>query len=525
MSIRSWKPPAPEGLKVSYGNVAHPVGSNRAYSSGAAMLKSLLPALALCLAGPVSLAAGDDLPDIGSPSDAVLTGDQEGQLGRMVLRQIRAAGVLVEDPAVVEYIQDLGAQLATHAHDGDHDFYFFVVDDPQINAFALPGGYIGVNSGLIQATENESELAGVMAHEIAHVTQRHIARAIADNQRTSMMSAAAMLAAILVGVTTNAGGEAIQAGVAASQAASIQRQINFTRSNEYEADRVGISILSAAGFDPYGMPAFFSTLARRYGMASRRIPQLLQTHPVTTDRIAESRGRARLLPPGQATNSSNYGLVRARLQLDNARTTEDARAYFEERLEQNPDSMENQYGLGLTLMRMSLADQAEVIFRDLLESNPGVIALHIAQAEALMAGDRQAAALDVYGNAVGLFPRNVPLIISYAEALIAAGQAREAHDMLLDLLNNVRPTPPQVRLIARAANAAGDIGNAHYYMCEYHLMLGSLPLAMDQLRMALEAPGVNAVDQARYQARLADLAAVAPKNNKRKEEEETNEGS
>ena len=484
------------------------------------MLTTRLTTLLIALACSASLAAGNDLPDIGSPSDAVLSGDQEGALGRMVLRQIRAAGVLVEDPVVVEYIQDLGMRLATHAHDGDESFYFFVIDDPQINAFALPGGYIGVNSGLIQASETESELAGVMAHEIAHVTQRHIARAIYDNQKTSMMSAAAMLAAILVGVTTGAGGEAIQAGVAASQAAAIQRQINFTRSNEYEADRVGIGVLAAAGFDPYGMPAFFETLARRYGMSSRRIPQLLQTHPVTTDRIAESRGRARLLPPVEVEDSVNYGLVRARLRVDNARTHEDARVYFNTRLKADPDSVADRYGLALTLMRMSLNDQAEVILRDLLTENRGVIAFHIARGEALMAGGKENQALDVYQQAADLFPRNVPLIISYAEALIAAGQAREAHEMLLDLLNNVRPTPPQVRLIARAANAAGETANAHAYMAEYHIMLGNLPLAMDQLRMALESPGVDSVDQARYRARLEELSRAQPKEKKRPKEEE-----
>ena len=464
-------------------------------------------------------AADNDLPDIGSPSDAVLTQDREGQLGRMVVRQIRDAGLLVEDPAIQEYITDLGLRLATHAHDGDQRFSFFVVDDPQINAFALPGGYIGVNAGLIEATATESELAGVMAHEIAHVTQRHIARAIYDNQKTSIISAAAMLAAILVGVSTNAGGEAIQGAVAASQAATVQRQINFTRSNEYEADRVGIGFLSSAGFDPNGMPAFFETLARRYGLASKRVPEMLQTHPVTTDRIAESRGRARLLPGSKHEDSINYGLVKARIQVADARTNEDAQAYFNTRLKRDEDSIPDRYGLALTLMRMSRPDRAEIIFRDLLEENPGVIAFHIARAQALDAGGQRAEAMAIYDNAAGLFPRNVPLIIAYAEALIAAGQPREAHELLLDLLNNVPPTPPQVRLIARAANAEGDVGNAYFYMAEYHIMSGNLRMAMDQLRLALESPGVDPVDRSRYQARLTELQRFAPERKKKDEVE------
>jgi predicted Zn-dependent protease len=478
-------------------------------------MRPILTALCLLLTAPLALAAGDDLPDIGSPSDTVLSEDKEGSLGRMVLRQIREAEVLVEDPAVEEYIQDLGHRLATHAHEGDKDFYFFVIDDPQINAFALPGGYIGVHSGLIEASRNESELAGVLAHEIAHVTQRHIARSIYDNQRTSIASTAAMLAAILVGAATGAGGDFIQGALMTGQAAAIQRQINFTRSNEYEADRVGMGVLASAGFDPQGMPEFFETMQRRYGLASQRIPQILQTHPVTSARIAESRGRARLLPRQDHEDSVNYGLVRARLKLLRARTVEDAKVTFETNLANDPDSLPDRFGRGLALMQMALTDAAELEFRDLLAAHPDVIAFHVAHAKALLAGNQQATALDAYQHAVDLFPRNVPLTVAYAEALIGAGQAREAHEILLDLLNNTPPTPTQIRLIARAANAEGDVGNAHFYMTEYYLALGNLRMALEQLRMAQESPGVDPVDQARYAARMDDLKDLIPEKQRK----------
>ena len=478
-------------------------------------MSRILLFVALLTLSPSTFAAGDDLPDIGSPSDAVLSEDKEGALGRMVLRQIREADALVEDPAIEEYIQDLGNRLATHAHEGDKTFHFFVVDDPQINAFALPGGYIGIHSGLIEASRTESELAGVLAHEIAHVTQRHIARAIYDNQRTSLASTAAMLAAILVGAAAGAGGDFMQGALMTGQAAAIQRQINFTRSNEYEADRVGMGVLASAGFDPQGMPEFFETMQRRYGLARQHIPQILQTHPVTTARIAESRSRARLLPRQTHEDSVNYGLVRARLKILGARTLEDAMVTFETNLKDDPDSIADRFGRGLALMQMALTDTAEIEFRSLLEEHPDVIAFHIAHADALWAGGQQVEALAAYQHATDLFPRNVPLTVAYAEALIGAGQAREAHELLLDLLNNTPPTPTQIRLIARAANAEGDVGNAHFYMTEYYLALGNLRMAIEQLRMAQESPGVDPVDQARYAARMQDLKELIPEKQRK----------
>ena len=255
-------------------------------------MKKLVSLLVL-LAQPFGAALANDLPDFGTPADAVLNKSREGQLGRSVMLQLYNAGAVVEDPLLTEYIQSIGSQIASHANNGDHSFRFFVVDDDRINAFALPGGFIGVNSGLILASDNESELAGVLAHEVSHVTQRHIARSIYDSQRTSIVSMATMLAAILLGAAADLPSDAMMGAVSASQAAALQRQINFTRQNEHEADRVDIDVLAAAGFDPNGMASFFEKLSRRYGVARQNVPEMLQTHPVTANRIAEARGRAR----------------------------------------------------------------------------------------------------------------------------------------------------------------------------------------------------------------------------------------
>ncbi|NBX44497.1 MAG: M48 family peptidase, partial [Gammaproteobacteria bacterium] len=212
-----------------------------------------------------------DLPDIGSGADSTLTLNDEYQIGRSVVRGLREQGLILEDPEINDYLQNLGNRIAAQVPDSNQRFNFFVIRDSGINAFALPGGFIGVNQGLITATTSESQLAGVLAHEIAHVTQRHIARAIQAQGRQSIAATAAMLAAILIGVTTGAS-DAVQAGMVIAQGTAAQQQINFTRSNEYEADRIGIGFLAAAGFDPNGMPDFFETMGRRAGLAGAQVP-------------------------------------------------------------------------------------------------------------------------------------------------------------------------------------------------------------------------------------------------------------
>ena len=461
---------------------------------------------ALMLAvGVNAVAQTPNLPDFGTPADTVLNRSQETQLGRGVMSQLRSAGAVMDDPIVTEYIQTLGAQLAGHANDGDHRFEFFMVDEDGINAFALPGGFIGVNSGLVLASERESEVAGVLAHEVAHVTQRHIARSIYSNQRNSILSMAAMIAAVLLGAAADASSQAMQGIISASQAAAIQAQINYTRANEHEADRIGIGTLASAGFDPTAMASFFEKLSRRYAFVSERMPSFLQTHPVTSARIGEARERARLLPAADVTDSVSYEVVRARLEVFRAPSEEAALEVFEKRLDAGSERVADRYGYALSLHGDGRHDHAQRMFSELVDEFPGVIAFRIGEGEALAEGSQTGLALARYEEAIELFPRNVPLTLSYADALIPAGDPAKAHDLLLDLLNNSLPTPEQFRQIARAANAEGDIGNAHHYMSHYYLSIGNLALAFNQIRMALESPRVNPVDQERFRSEFTDL--------------------
>jgi beta-barrel assembly-enhancing protease len=471
------------------------------------MVTSKSPKL-VCIAACLSLAAsgmvraGDiQLPDMGSPADAILSKNEENRFGRAIMAEVRLSGKVVEDPVMTEYINEIGHRIAAQTNDGDHSFEFFIVDDPRINAFALPGGYIGVHTGLLEATRNEDELAGVLAHEIAHVTQRHIARSIHANPRQSLLTTALMLGALVAGV---AGGDAdvVQAGMAVAQGTSAQSQINFTRNHEYEADRIGIGALYDAGFDPNGMATFFEVMSRLQPASPElRAPEFLRTHPVTTARISEARSRAQSYPRQDRSDSKSYGIARARATVDSFKTTAAAVAHYEETAYER-QSVADRYGRALAYQRAGRDTDANRIFRELVTNDPQVIAYYIGLAETQFELEDFTGSKATFDRAVQLFPRNVPLVISYGEHLIRAGEAEKAHALLLDLMNNVPPTPAQVRLIARAANEAGDAAESLYYMSEYELMTGNLVAGIQYLQRALALPELQDIQRARFEARI-----------------------
>jgi predicted Zn-dependent protease len=479
------------------------------------LFASALATLAIC-APAFSSTEPDDLPDIGSPAQAMLTLEDERQIGRMIVRGLRDSDQILEDPEVSEYIQSIGSRLSSQANNGNQRFTFFTVRDNTINAFALPGGFIGVNSGLLLETKNESELAGVLAHEIAHVTQRHIARSLAAQSRSSLVSTAAMLAAILVGAAVG-GGDAAMAGMAAAQSLAIQQQISFTRANETEADRVGLGILAHSGFDPNGMPAFFETLSRRAGSSELNIPEMLRSHPVTSTRIAETKERAQQLDVHPSPDSPSYALTRERMRVLSTPPGVDPREYYNAVIVSDTDATSAQiYGKGLALMTAGQPEKAVPIFQRLRDSDPTVMQYHTALGQAQLQAGESKQSLATLARARDLFPRNVSVTVRYAESLMQVGDAKRAHEILLDLFNVVAPTPEQAKLTALAANAAGDVADSYFYMSEYHLMSGDLPLAMNQLQLALAVPHLSSVQRARFQARLEEVQDAMPKRGMRR---------
>jgi predicted Zn-dependent protease len=319
---------------------------------------------------------------------------------------------------------------------------------------------------------------------------------------------AAILAAILVGAASGSS-DAAMGGVAMAQGAAMQQQINFTRANENEADRIGMSFLAAAGFDPYGMPDFFETMGRRSSITAgnrNALPEILQSHPVTTNRIAESRARAaqfRELRP--TAESVSYALTRERLRVLAAQAEDNVRGYYANRRDGGAFGAGDLYGEALANYQSGNAAASLDSLRALAADYPQLPMLQASLGAALMSAGETEEALQTFRRGLQLSPRNIPLTLRYAEGLMKVNDARTAHAVLLDLFNNVAPTPEQIRFTALAASSAGDTADAAYYMSEYHISTGNLPLSVTQLEMALAVPGITGVQRSRFQARLDEV--------------------
>jgi predicted Zn-dependent protease len=486
-----------------------------AFAAAAAVSASVSVGWAAGL-GTGSSAVDQDLPDLGSPATAAVSLEEEYRAGLGWFAGIRQSGQIIEDPEVSDYIQQIGHSLSSRAEEGQHQFYYFVLKEPVINAFAMPGGFIAINSGLILATNNENELAGVMAHETAHVTQRHIVRGLIDQSHAGLMSTAAMLAAILLGATAGRGSpDAMEGAILATQSAAIQHQINYTRANEFEADRIGIGTMASAGYDPLGMASFFQTLDRNSPDPSRvKAVEFLIDHPLSAERVAEARNRAEQIGRIRHTDSLSYTLMRERLRSLTG-NPQGARDYYISLVKNGGGkSIEERYGKAVADLATRNPAVAIPELQALVNEFPKVNQFYGALGQAYLANNQLKESQAVLDKAQGLFPRNAPITIRLAETLMHAGDNRRAHLILDDLFNVVEPTPDQTRLIAKAANAAGDVADSYYYMSYFYLMSGDLKMAANQLELGLGMPGLDPIQRARFSARLEEVRAAMPKDRK-----------
>jgi predicted Zn-dependent protease len=473
--------------------------------------------LSVCQAAePSAPQQEQDLPDLGSPATAAVSLEEEFQVGRSWARQMRAQGLVLEDPEVTDYIQQLGHSLSSRAEEGQHQFNYAVVRDPVINAFAMPGGFIMINSGLFLATTNENELAGVLAHETAHVTQRHLVRGMIDQTHTGLLATAAMLAAIVLGATAGRGDPNVMEGaVLGAQSAAIQHQINYTRTQEFEADRIGIGTMAAAGYDPLGMATMFDELNRNSPSPDRvKAIEFLIDHPLSAERVAEARNRAEQIGRIRHEDSLSYLLMRERLR-SLVGNPEVAREYYIN-LAKNSGGLdvEQRYGQAVANVNARKAAIAIPELQSLLVEYPRVTQFYGELGQAYLANGQLKESQAILEKGLGLFPRNAPVTVRLAETLMRAGDNKRAQLILDDLFNQVEPTPNQAKLIAKAANDAGNLADSYYYMADYYLMNGDLITASNQLSLALGVPDLNAVQRARISAMLDEVRAAIPKNRK-----------
>ncbi|HEV2606471.1 MAG TPA: M48 family metalloprotease [Xanthomonadaceae bacterium] len=508
---------------------------------------TVLLAIALGCATPAFAGNEATLPDIGSSAGQIISPEQQHEYGEMTFRELRRIGYVLDDPLLEDWLQGVGDRLAASSNKPSQDFHFFVVNSRDINAFATLGGYVAVNAGLILTTTSEDELAGVMSHEIAHVTQSHVLRAVEAQKHDTIPIVLAMLAAIIVSSRSNSSsaGNAAEAAVASATGLMAQQQINFTRENETEADHFGIQTMARAGYDPLAMASFFSRMqaANRSneGYGKYKAPDFLLDHPVTSTRISDALERARqiknkpttTLPDGigDATSSlllpanlsahnvanattaqhgRDFGWAQERLRVLSAESGGAAIAEYNRIRNAHPNAFGDaqRYGLALAMMQNAEPGRALAELQPLSQRHPDAYWIDLAIAKAQFLGGPRATALESYERVLQRMPGNRAVILSYATTLGEIGTAdagRRAQAVLRPLMADGGDDPEFQQTFARASELAGDTGRAGEAYAVAAYLNGRAEDALNQLEALKRRDDLDYVQRARIDARVAEM--------------------
>lgn len=430
-----------------------------------------------------------DLPDFGDPASSALSSTEETQLGLKLLREVRGSEAMVEDPELLEWLQALGQKLASRAPGGGQ-YYFLLARNPEINAYAMPGGAIVVNSGLILSTHSEGELASVLAHEVAHVSQRHIARRLAD-RGSPLLTGLGVLAGAAAASKSPDAGEAIITGTIAAQA---HQQLAFSRQAEAEADRVGLQILAGAGFDPGAMPDFLEKLDRRsddklYGS----ITKYVRTHPLSIDRVSDTRSRANQMGAGKGTEDASYGYAREKL-----------RALVAPGSAGGSEAAIGQYAQAARQLR---AGNGTAALQALRASGSG-LAVTLAMGQAYQLARQSEAAEKLLQPLARSHPGHEGVLAALAEAMLANGKAAPAWQLLAQHRLQETTSLEFLEIKQRVAEAAGQTAEAYACAAERSLRMGEYKHARASLEQASRIPGTPSHTAARLQAMAGEISRM-----------------
>lgn len=465
-------------------------------------------ALLLIMLPNVLFAANENisLPDFGDSAGSVISPSYERRLGQMFLKQVRRFSRIIDDPEVESYIQALGYNLSSHSDNTEQPFTFFMVDNPTINAFAGPGGIIGINSGVILNSESESEFAGVVAHEIAHVTQRHLARTFEEAKKFSLPTAAAMIGALVIATQDPAAGQAAITGIAGL---NVQNQINFTRENEEEADRIGISLLAKSNFDPRGMPAFFERLQKISKFSQSNAPDFFRTHPLTTSRIADSRSRAESYPEKKYKNSHAYELIRYKLLVKTLKTPREAILFLRNRLENNEEGLNEKlpirYGLAHAYILDGAFAHANQQIKHLLKNDPNNVSYLLLAAKLETEQSKYDAAFRIYKKAYEFYPDYKPVVMAYGRALMDVGKAKETRDIIKKYERHHSHDLNSYALLGQAESMLGNEIETAILQSEFYYLSGETRLAVEKLKFIKQRYKMDYYQEQRVMARLSEL--------------------
>jgi predicted Zn-dependent protease len=448
--------------------------------------KTLLIPMALASSIAVNTAAEIELPMLGDTSSSMISPVQERVLGQKWLRLYRSQVPTSSDPLIIDYLEQLLNRLAVHSQLDDKRLELVLVQNDTLNAFAVPGGIIGVHTGLLTYARTENQLAAVLAHELAHLSQRHYARQLEQQKNMSMPLYAGLLASLVLLATSSANSDAGMAALATTQAAALDAQLRFSRQNEQEADRIGMQTMIQAGLDPYAASEMFEEMLRgsRYG---RRPPEFLLTHPITESRISDARNRAMSYPRKHYEDSVEFQLMRARIRVRSEETPQLAVKRFKGEVEgesTSPDA--SRYGLVLAYMDAQQFDEARAALKPLLEKDPKRISYLIMANDIEVAARNYKPALKDLESLLQEFPGNHPIIVRYAEALMKSGNYERSADVL-ERYSRQRSNDDYVwYLLAEVYGLAGNILGVHEARAEYFILNGVYDRALIQLRNALK---------------------------------------
>ncbi len=444
------------------------------------------------------------MPDMGNTADYGVSPAEEKKTGEAVVRNIRRGGGVVDDPLIEDYLDHLGYRLISSTNHAEQNFKFFLINDKVLNAFALPGGYIGINYGLIMATESESELASVMAHEVAHITQRHHVRAYEAGTGQGPILAA-LIAAMILGGGNNQIGEA---AFAATAAGMMQSQINFTRANEKEADYIGISMLASAGYDPMSMASFFGRLEKESSLYGSTTPEFLRSHPVTSNRIADATNRATGLKPKKHDyDKQSFYLIRARIRALAEEDKHSAITEFAKRLESGrfQNRAAEEYGYALALIKDKQYAKADNILSRLLEKDPTRIAYLVAKGEVEGSDKRIKQSRSTFARAMELYPDNKVVIYYYVQSLLKNREFVMARDLLNKVLRTPDNLPQLYKFLSEAESGLNNASGVHQALAEYNFYIGQPHEAIRQMQLSMKSSkGDDFYLNAKREARIAE---------------------
>ncbi len=473
----------------------------------------LLMLAAMCFNVAANATVNSELPELGDSSSGIVSLQMEQEIGKQLLRQVHASVPTISDPVLKYYTETQLYKLAEHSELKNTQLYPVLIDSSEVNAFAAPGGVVGINLGLYLAAQDIDEYSAVLAHELAHLSQRHFARQIEMQQQSTLPYLAAMLASIVVAAT--AGANAGMAAMSATQAAAQQNQLQFSREREAEADRIGINTLAAAGLDPGAMAKMFEQMQRAYRFSAQP-PEFLLTHPVTETRISYARDKAAQYPRKLYPGSPEFQMMRARAMVYYAPTAQQAVAQFKALVEHTNGADWAYYGLVLALERAGEHDNALDTAKPLLAKHKDSLLYMATEGQLLIGAQRYQEAIDLLTAQLAINPGNKPLSVYYAQALRGDKRYREAEAVLL--AQSIK-YPDDVDIwydLAETAGLAGDIVQVHLARAEYFVRVGNLQKSIQHLEYAR---GLVSRDNYRLTAmldqRIRDLSEELAESQKR----------